>query len=76
MPKVSYMPDGYNTLDQASSIRPGVDGVLREQSLPFLRDDYKGMSFNNNYNLGAFEDQMDAIETSSERRGDDFSWWT
>tara|TARA_R110002110_G_scaffold24746_2_gene92297 strand:- start:8102 stop:9907 length:1806 start_codon:yes stop_codon:yes gene_type:complete len=62
MPKVSYMPDGYNTLDQASSIRPGVDGVLREQSLPFLRDDYKGMSFNNNYNLGAFEDQMDAIK--------------
>ena len=62
MPKVSYMPDGYNTLDQASSIRPGVDGVLREQSLPFLRDDYKGMSFNNNVNIGAFEDQMDAIK--------------
>ena len=62
MPKVSYMPDGYNTLDQASSIRPGVDGVLREQSLPFLRDDYKGMSFNNNVNTDAFQDQMDAIK--------------
>ena len=62
MPKVSYMPDGYNTLDQASSIRPGVDGVLREQSLPFLRDDYKGMSFNNKVSTSAFQDQMDAIK--------------
>ena len=62
MPKVSYMPDGYNTLDQASSIRPGVDGVLREQPFPFLRDDYKGISLNNNINTSAFQEQLDAIK--------------
>jgi hypothetical protein len=62
MPKVSYMPDSYSALDQASSIRPDIDGVLREQSLPFLRDDYKGMSINNNINLAALEDQISAIK--------------
>ena len=35
MPKISYMPDSYSALDQASSIRPDIDGVLRKQSLPF-----------------------------------------
>ena len=71
MPKVSYMPDDYSILDQASSIRPDMDGVLREQSLPFLRDDYRGMSLNNDINVfdpvtekytGAFQEQLDAIE--------------
>jgi len=66
MPTPSY---GYSTLDQASSIRPGVDGVLREQSLPFLRDDYKGMSFNNKVNTSAFQDQMDAIKDINLRPG-------
>jgi len=66
MPTPSY---GYSTLDQASSIRPGVDGVLREQSLPFLRDDYKGMSFNNKVSTSAFQDQMDAIKDINLRPG-------